>query len=133
MIVWLTGQTGAGKTTIARAIRKKCSLWINLDGDEMRTCVSQGCGLTREGRFDNCLRIAKLAKILHEQGHHVLVSVIAPYKELRAEIDEVCAPAWVYVELLGKPKYENSPYEIPENYDMKVTLEDFVKLEKVIT
>jgi len=132
MIVWLTGNTGAGKTTIARALRKINPSWINLDGDEMRTCVTQQLGLSREGRFENCLRIAKLARILDEQGHNVIVSVIAPYKELRAEIDEVCAPAWVYVELLGKPKYEDSPYEIPTHYSLKVTMKEYSELARVI-
>jgi adenylylsulfate kinase-like enzyme len=63
MIVWLTGNSGAGKTTIAHGLRMFFNI-INLDGDEMRECVSSGLSLTPEDREENNLRVARLAKVL---------------------------------------------------------------------
>ena len=61
-IVWLTGNSGAGKTTIAKCYQgeydKHC---IILDGDEMRQSVSLGAGFSKEAREEHNLRVARLA------------------------------------------------------------------------
>jgi adenylylsulfate kinase len=86
-VVWLTGLSGAGKSTIAdalapelRAAGKKVEV---LDGDIVRTHLSKGLGFSREDRDTNIARIAFVAHLLARNGVVVIVSAISPYKETR--------------------------------------------------
>lgn len=98
MIVWFTGNSGAGKSTLAEAIRARVTHAIQLDGDQLRATISTDCGFSAEDRIKHNLRVAGLAKLLHDQGHIVLVAVIAPYQALREHITEICNPWWVHVD-----------------------------------
>jgi adenylylsulfate kinase-like enzyme len=109
-IYWLTGQTGAGKTTLANALQKRIG-GVVLDGDEMRESISLGSGFSKKDRMNHNLRVARLAKVLSKRGN-VIVSVIAPYNELRVEINEMISPIWIYVKK-NLPIVKNKPYEIP--------------------
>ena len=112
-IYWLTGQSGAGKTTVARRLQKEFNCVI-LDGDEMRDSISLGAGFSREERREHNYRVARLAKVLSEQ-HIVLVTVIAPMEDVRAEIDKICAPTWIYIKRT-MPEREGHFYEEPDGY-----------------
>ena len=112
-IVWLTGQSGAGKTTVAEALQKEWPCTI-LDGDAMRLSISLGAGFSKEDRTKHNLRVARLAKVLSEQGN-VVVSVIAPMACVRDQIGKLCDVTWVYVKRTLSPK-EGHFYEEPENY-----------------
>lgn len=94
MIVWLTGHSGSGKTTLAQLLVAR--EWINLDGDDMRNSISEE-DFSKEGRRKHNLRVARLAKVLSRQQHDIVVSVIAPMREVRKEIDKICNPIWVYL------------------------------------
>ena len=80
-VVWITGLSGAGKTTIARLLLKKIKKFkpIHLDGDELRDILS----ITNKNTFSKKDRIkigliySKLSKYLYDQGHLVIVSVMA--------------------------------------------------------
>ena len=114
MIVWLTGQSGAGKTTLAKKITK--DLWcVNLDGDEMRESISLRAGFSKEDRKEHNLRIARLAKVLDRQEHLIIVTVIAPMEEVRKEITKICNPYWVYIKRT-LPDREGHFYEEPKDY-----------------
>lgn len=116
-IIWLTGQTGAGKTTLANGLKQKIG-GIILDGDEMRESISTDLGFSKEDRELHNLRVARLAKNLARDSI-VIVSVIAPFMQTREEIDRIAKPIWVYVER-SIPITENKPYEPPKNYHIKV-------------
>lgn len=116
-IIWLTGQSGSGKTTIAKALQQKMS-GVVLDGDEMRNSISTDLGFAKEDREAHNLRVARLAKVL-SRNSHVIVSVIAPFDDARKKIDEIANPFWVYVER-DLPQDENKPYQIPLFYNVKV-------------
>lgn len=116
-ILWLTGQTGAGKTTIANAIQRKTG-GIVLDGDEMRQSISMDLGFTKNDRAKHNLRVARLAKVL-SKNNIVIVSVIAPFKATRKKIDKIAKPIWIYVKKDFKPTNEK-PYEIPTNFHIMV-------------
>lgn len=86
MIIWITGKRKSGKTTLAKELCSKMGA-INLDGDKMRVSISTDLGFSNADRFTNNVRIAKLSKVLEEQGFDVVVSTICPdIKGLREEI-----------------------------------------------
>lgn len=109
-IIWLTGQSGSGKTTIAQGLKPIFSAVV-LDGDELRQSISKELGFSQEDRHTHNLRVARLAQVLARQSL-VIVSVIAPFKATRKQIDILIKPIWIYVKrTLSKDK--NKPYEIP--------------------
>ena len=87
LVIWLTGLSGAGKTTLARAIRQELlqtgrSVEL-LDGDEVRENLSHGLGFSKEDRDRNVGRIGFVARLLARNGVTVLVSAISPYRQSR--------------------------------------------------
>jgi adenylylsulfate kinase len=88
--VWLTGLSGAGKTTIAdrleAALRERGRKVEVLDGDVVRTNLSKGLGFSREDRDTNIRRIGFVAKLLSRNGVAVITAAISPYREIRAEV-----------------------------------------------
>ncbi|KUH38216.1 adenylyl-sulfate kinase [Streptomyces kanasensis] len=88
--VWLTGLPSAGKTTLARALAERLRAAGHrtevLDGDEVREFLSAGLGFGRADRDTNVRRIGFVAELLASNGVKVLVPVIAPYADSRAEV-----------------------------------------------
>lgn len=88
--VWLTGLSGAGKSTIAFAVADRLAAQGRavevLDGDELREALSPGLGFTRADRDAHVGRVGYLARLLARHGVVALVPVIAPYAEPRAAI-----------------------------------------------
>lgn len=84
--VWLTGLSGAGKSTIADGVAEVLGgdrpVEV-LDGDECRERLSPGLGFTRADRDAHVIRVGYLARLLARNGVLVLVPVIAPYREAR--------------------------------------------------
>lgn len=116
-VIWLTGNTGAGKTSIAYLLKKRLHAVV-LDGDELRASISIDLGFSKNDRDAHNMRVARLAKILHKQGFNVVVSVIAPFQSTRDKITELINPLWIYIR--GGKIGKDTPYEIPENPDLIV-------------
>jgi adenylylsulfate kinase len=92
--VWLTGLSGAGKSSLANALREHFSQsgLMNLamvDGDDMRTYLCRDLGFTREDREANIRRIGFLCKVLTHHGVPNIVAVISPYRHSRQEVREM--------------------------------------------
>jgi adenylyl-sulfate kinase len=87
--LWLTGLSGAGKSTIAGAVaerlRTEGALVEVLDGDEVREHLSKGLTFSREDRDTNVRRIAYVAKLLCRNGVAVITAAISPYRSTRDE------------------------------------------------
>jgi len=114
-ILWLTGQSGAGKTTLARTLKQNMPELIILDGNEMRESISLGADFSKIDRSEHNLRIARLALVLGKQAP-VVVSVIAPFAAVRAQIDALIHPLWIYLTRNESPATsETYPYEPPEH------------------
>src|SRR6266849_3740727 len=88
--VWFTGLSGAGKTTLAEAVRRvltNLGLRVEvLDGDEVRTNLSKGLGYSKEDRDTNIRRIGYVARLLSRNGVAVVVAAISPYRDVREEV-----------------------------------------------
>jgi adenylylsulfate kinase len=86
-VLWFTGLSGAGKTTIANNVEPELErrgfVVDHLDGDIVRTHLSRGLGFSKEDRDTNIARIGWVASRLARAGAVVIVSAISPYEELR--------------------------------------------------
>lgn len=109
MITWVTGRSGSGKTTLAKKIIANDG-GILLDGDDMRE-VWGDLGLSKEDRFENGLRIARLAKTLDAQGHNVVVAGICGYRELRRQVRNITNCRFVQLLDVGKEPVDEYDYE----------------------
>lgn len=114
-VIWLTGNSGAGKTTLAYLLRERLNAVV-LDGDEMRASISLGASFSKKDRLEHNLRVARLAKTLNSQGHNVVVSVIAPFQEIRDKIEGIITPYWIYIK--GGSKAKDRPYEPPKKANL---------------
>ena len=99
-VIWLTGLSGAGKSTIAeklvQVLRDSGRRVEVLDGDEVRTNLSAGLGFSKADRDTNILRIGYVAALLARNGVDVIVAAISPYREIR---DRVRAAVENFVEV----------------------------------
>jgi bifunctional enzyme CysN/CysC len=86
-VVWLTGLSGSGKSTIANALEKRLfSLGLHcyvLDGDNMRLGLNKDLGFTREDRAENVRRVSEVAHSLYDAGLVTIVALVSPYAEDR--------------------------------------------------
>ena len=86
-VVWLTGLSGSGKSTMAdAAVRKLHAMGIHtyvLDGDNVRTGLNKDLGFTPEDRAENVRRVAEVSKLMRDSGVVVFVALVSPYRSDR--------------------------------------------------
>ena len=147
-VVWFTGLSGSGKSTIGNLVEKKLHArglhTYLLDGDNVRHGLNRDLGFTDEDRVENVRRCAEVAKLMVDAGLIVLVSFISPFRSERrmaralVEADEfievfVDAPLAVAEERDPKGLYRkarrgelmnftgvDSPYEPPEHPEIRI-------------
>jgi 3'-phosphoadenosine 5'-phosphosulfate synthase len=102
-VVWFTGLSGAGKSTIANALKVELEARGRhvelLDGDEMRTHLSKGLGFSKEDRDTNIRRIGYVARLVARSGGVAITAAISPYREVR---DEIRAQTPGFVEVFAR-------------------------------
>ncbi len=89
-VVWFTGLSGAGKSTVANALAAELARRGRhaelLDGDEVRTHLSKGLGFSKEDRDTNIRRIGYVARLVARSGAVAITAAISPYREVRDEV-----------------------------------------------
>lgn len=117
-VVWLTGISGAGKSTVAcevqgrlRALGKHTLL---LDGDDMRRGLNHDLGFTDADRMESTRRVAELAKLAAAAGLIVIVALISPFRSARGMARSL-VPAGRFFEV-----HVDTPIEIAEARDPKL-------------
>lgn len=159
MVIWFTGLSGSGKSTIAVEVEKELyrrgKACYRLDGDNLRFGLNQDLGFTAEDREENIRRIGEVAALFADAGLITLASFISPYragreaarqaagaenfKEIYVKADvETCAgrdPKGLYAKA-KKGEIENftgisAPYEEPENPELIVDTESLSLKESV--
>jgi adenylylsulfate kinase len=115
VVIWFTGLSGSGKTTIAHLVEDKlleAGVPVEiLDGDVVRENLSKGLGFSKEDRDTNIRRIAFVAHLLQRNGVFVITAAISPYRAIR---DEARAMAKDFVEV-----YADASLEVCEARDTK--------------
>jgi adenylylsulfate kinase len=113
--IWLTGLSGAGKTTICQfletELRSHGYKVEVLDGDVVRQNLSKGLTFSKEDRDENIRRIGFVAHLLTRNNVIVLVCCISPYRAIREEVKERIGD---FIEV-----YVNAPLEVCEQRDVK--------------
>ncbi|WP_028920086.1 sulfate adenylyltransferase subunit CysN [Pseudoxanthomonas suwonensis] len=116
-VLWFTGLSGAGKSTIANLVDKRLHALgyhtFVLDGDNVRHGLNRDLGFTDEDRVENIRRVAEVAKLMTDAGLIVLVSFISPFKAERRMARERFEPG-EFVEV-----FVDVPLEVAEARDVK--------------
>lgn len=145
--IWMSGLSGAGKSTIANALEKRLYAMgkktMLLDGDNVRMGLNSNLGFSDEDRVENIRRIAEVAKLMNDAGLIVITAFISPYRQDRRNAKKIIGEGFreVYVSTsiaecekrdvkgLYKAAREGkiahftgitSPYETPEHPDVAV-------------
>jgi len=147
-VLWFTGLSGAGKSTVANIIEKKLAAagrhTYLLDGDNVRHGLNKDLGFTDADRVENIRRVAEVSKLMADAGLIVLVSFISPFRSERRMARELM-PEGEFIEVHVDTSLEvaeardvkglyakarageiknftgiDSPYEPPENPELRV-------------
>ena len=147
-VLWLTGLSGAGKSTIANRIEARLTAQGRhtylLDGDNVRNGLSKDLGFTAQDRVENIRRVAEVARLMVDAGLIVLVSFISPFRSERRMARDLFAPGEFLEVFIDTPLEEaerrdvkglygkarrgelknftgiDSPYEIPEKPEIRI-------------
>ncbi|MFI4972973.1 MAG: sulfate adenylyltransferase subunit CysN [Caulobacterales bacterium] len=116
-VLWFTGLSGAGKSTIANLVEKKLQALGRhtylLDGDNVRHGLNRDLGFTDADRVENIRRVGEVAKLMADAGLIVLVSFISPFRSERRMARDLMAPG-EFLEV-----YVDTPLAIAEQRDVK--------------
>ena len=116
-VLWFTGLSGAGKSTIANALDKKLHEMGRhtylLDGDNVRHGLSKDLGFTDEDRVENLRRVAEVSKLMVDAGLIVISAFISPFKSERQMARDLFSED-EFLEI-----FIDTPLEIAERRDVK--------------
>ena len=116
MIYLFTGQPGSGKTTLAEMLKGYLgNHMFHIDGDKMRK-IFPNADYTKEGRVRNIEKAFDIVRYLDAENHSVIISMVAPYRELRERLKVDCNVKEIYLYTTkerGREAFFASDYEEP--------------------
>ncbi|WP_116107420.1 adenylyl-sulfate kinase [Lewinella sp. IMCC34191] len=116
-VIWLTGLSGSGKSTIAAEVERKLfdrGVFVRvLDGDNVRDGLNANLSFSLEDRKENTRRVAEVAKLFAETGAVVLCSFVSPTRDMRRIVADIVGEA-DFMEV-----FINTPLELCERRDVK--------------
>ncbi|WP_339611659.1 adenylyl-sulfate kinase, partial [uncultured Planktosalinus sp.] len=116
-VLWFTGLSGSGKSTIANAVEKALFEMklhtYTLDGDNIRSGINKGLGFTETDRNENLRRIAEVAKLFVDAGTITLAAFISPSLNDRAQVKNIVGATDFY------EIFVDTPLEVCEQRDPK--------------
>ncbi len=156
-VLWFTGLSGSGKSTIANEVEKQLALMNRhtflLDGDNVRHGLNKDLGFTETDRIENIRRIGEVAKLMADAGLIVLTAFISPFRAERQMVRDML-PEGEFIEVFVDTPLEvaeqrdvkglykkarsgelknftgiDSPYEAPENSEIRVNTVDMTPVE----
>jgi bifunctional enzyme CysN/CysC len=117
LVLWFTGLSGSGKSTIANAVEKRLNLMNRhtflLDGDNVRHGLNKDLGFTEADRIENIRRVGEVAKLMTDAGLIVLTAFISPFRAER-EMVRAMLPEGEFIEV-----FVDTPLEVAEARDVK--------------
>ena len=160
MLLWFTGLSGSGKSTIANALEQKLHQegykTYALDGDNIRKGINSDLNFSPEGRKENIRRIAEIAHLMVDAGVIVLAAFVSPYKKDRENIARIVGND-NFVEIIVNTSLEecekrdvkglykkarageikdftgvNAPYEAPDSPEVEVVTDNLSIEESVL-
>ena len=159
VVIWFTGLSGSGKSTLAHSVEeilfsKGCRTYV-LDGDNVRHGLTSNLGFSNEDRKENIRRIGEVTKLMMEAGLIILTAFISPFREDRIAVRNLISDG-DFIEIYCKASLEtceardlkglykrarlgeiknytgiNSPYEIPDNPELIIDIDQEVLEESV--
>jgi bifunctional enzyme CysN/CysC len=116
-LLWFTGLSGSGKTTIANLVEKKLHAQgrhtFLLDGDNVRHGLNKDLGFTDADRVENIRRIGEVARLMTDAGLIVLTAFISPFRGERRMVRQLF-PEGEFIEV-----FVDTPLEVAERRDTK--------------
>ena len=116
-LLWFTGLSGSGKSTIANAVELKLFemniLTYLLDGDNIRHGINKDLGYSKNDRAENVRRIAEVSKLFLDAGLLILVASISPYEKDREKVKKIVKKG-KFIEI-----FIDTPINICEKRDVK--------------
>ncbi|MDD7795867.1 adenylyl-sulfate kinase [Clostridium sp. 'White wine YQ'] len=115
-LIWFTGLSGSGKSTVASVLEKKLhdlgKLTYTLDGDNVRHGLNKDLGFSNEDRIENIRRIGEISKLFVDAGIITIATFVSPFNEDRERVRELIDKDFIEV-------YIDCPLEICEERDPK--------------
>ena len=147
-VLWMTGLSGAGKSTIANLVERKLARMNRhtflLDGDNVRHGLNKDLGFTAADRVENIRRVGEVAKLMTDAGLIVITAFISPFRAERDMVRQMMAPGEFVEVHIDTPLADaeqrdvkglykkarsgalknftgiDSPYELPENPEIRI-------------
>ena len=136
MIINLTGQAGAGKSTIARELEKILSNPIVIDGDELRE-IFVNKDYSEDGRRKNITNAYNIARFLEAKGFTPIIALISPYEDLREDLKSTSEVKEIYIhtaQIRGRENYFAQNYSSPKSNFLDLSTDSDLQecIEKII-
>ena len=136
MIINLTGQAGAGKSTIAKELEKILYNSIIIDGDELRE-IFINKDYSEEGRRKNITNAYNIARFLEAKGFTPIIALISPYEDLREDLKSASEVKEIYIhttQIRGRENYFAQNYSSPKSNFLDLSTDGDLQecIEKII-